>query len=214
MQAIALYCTADIDAARLTVLPPGQEAGGADLGDSTCIGGNATFDLYRGGNFVASVSTGVPGVAFLSNLETGNYTVIDRKSGASGDATIANGTITRSILLSFAATVGDAGSGGLVDDGTGGDSSGPTISVGGGLVNDGGLGGASASGGATGGQGSAAGGSAALADDDSADTESVRSLVAVGTGTGQSSSDLALPLAGLLLMLLLAGWKLARAHRS
>ena len=209
MQAIALYCTADIDAARLTILPPGQEAGGADLGDSTCIGGNATFDLYKGGNFVASVSTGVPGVAFLSNLETGSYTVIDRKSGASGDATIAQGTITRSILLSFAATVGDAGSAGLVDDGTGGDNSGPTISVGGGLVNDGGSGAA----GGAGGQGSASG-AAALADDDSADTESVRALVAVGTGPARQSNDLALPLAGLMLILFLAGWKLARINRS
>jgi hypothetical protein len=205
LQAIALYCTADIDATTLTVLPPGEQAEGAELGDSTCVGGNASFDLYSSGNYVASISTGVPGVNFLSDLPAGSYTIADQKSGATADATIADGVTTRSILLSYAATVGDGGSGGLItDDGGTGDASGPSISVGGGLVNDGGIS-------VSGGDGS--GGPLIVQDNDSGDTESVTGLVQTGSGAASNAINLALPLAGFCVLLLLAGLRYSQSER-
>ncbi len=229
LQATALFCTADIDATSLNVLPPGQEAGGADLGDSTCVGGNASFDLYRNGSYVASISTGVNGVNSMSGLAVGSYTITNPKSGASSDASIANGTITRAILLSYAAVGGDDGSEG--GDGEGGvligeeisghtSGEGPLISVVGGLVNDGGIGGAGGvdeNGTPLAGNGTPQAGNGtpvALKDADSNDTESVTGLVQTGSGDVSRSFGMTRPLAGFGLLVILAVLKLTQSDRA
>lgn len=107
VRVIKLWCLADVAYTTGTALSPGQAAGPDQLGDETCIAGDASFeiDLY-GSDPLPEFNVGGGGQLTYDGLPvtstgSGPHTITELDSGASVDFDVEPGTVTRVIFLNY-----------------------------------------------------------------------------------------------------------------